>query len=1008
MSLFLFSQVASAETIIYDDFSTGPLNETKWEIECFEEEAGCHSEVWVDEENETFHIAEPEPHGLALSKGTTVYLTEYSFSVGNELDWDFYYRENIGNQVVCFTFGGEQTLSCVGYWNGEQYDGNIAGDYHYKIKILDENTLFVNFTKPDNTTVTRTVNIENILNGFKFGANAGHDGVIHVDYDNFVITAPPLSYEYQVDEYTLGLWHLDEGEGTIAYDETGIFHGTINGATWTDNTAPIGGSDYSLSFDGNDCVTITTGTNGVNGEPFEEFTLEAWVYPTSHQGIQTFLSDVSVDGLIELKSTHVGSGKFRIERYADSYQIAEDPNIHDLFNWYHVAGTWNGLILKLYVNGEPVDSVDSVGEYESSGGVSIGCYPGGNNPYVGIVDEVRISNTAREDFNNTNMYLIPIGNKEINENETLIIDLNATNPNNSTLTYYTNAAEVLPSPFEFDSEEGFFVWIPTFNDAGIYEVMFSVTDGEHWDSETINITVINVNRAPILDPIGDREINENETLIIDTNATDPDNDTLIYFVMPWIYSTYIFDNDTGIFEWTPTFDDAGEYEILFGVTDGYIGDSELIDVTVHNVNRLPILDQIGNKEVDENNILSILVNASDPDNDDLLYYTNAAEILPSTFYFNTYTGEFNWIPTYYDAGEYEVTFNVTDGEYWASETITITVNNVPFTDFVIYPDEIIFSNDNPMKYEIVTMTAFFHNLLEIDPDEVLVRFYSGEPSNETFIGEDLIEIRGRSSFFAQIEWSPQMQGDYDIHIWIDPLDEIPEAYEDNNIASKEIHVHTKPDIRIRDSDMAFSDNYPDHGEEIMIMAMLRNVESIPIGQFTVRVYDDHWQNIIGQTEMSLDPFETDIVIMYWNTTFGHHDIHVYADSRFIIDELNETNNHAIKNIYVNRVPTLSAIEDRQIFETQTLVIDADAFDPDFDPLLYYTDADQVLPSSFDFDSETGIFEWTPTYSDAGSYFVTFNVTDSYAWDEETIEITVNNAHHGGKFLYEMMDQGGGI
>ena len=93
-------------------------------------------------------------------------------------------------------------------------------------------------------------------------------------------------------------------------------------------------------------------------------------------------------------------------------------------------------------------------------------------------------------FINEPPVLAPIGNREVNESETLIIDVDATDPENYTLTYYTNAGDVLPSAFAFNATTGIFEWTPTKWDPGIYEVTFNVTDGELWDEETITITVV--------------------------------------------------------------------------------------------------------------------------------------------------------------------------------------------------------------------------------------------------------------------------------------------------------------------------------------------------------------------------------------------------------------------------------------------------------------------------------------------------------------------------------------
>ena len=223
------------------------------------------------------------------------------------------------------------------------------------------------------------------------------------------------------------------------------------------------------------------------------------------------------------------------------------------------------------------------------------------------------------------------------------------------------------------------------------------------------------------------------------------------------------------------------------------------------------------------------------------------------------------------------------------------------TDLAIFPEDILFSDDYFLRNTTITITAFFHNLLEEDPDQVLVRFYSGEPSNETQIGEQLIIIDGgKSTFFAQTEWTPELDGNYDIHVWIDPENEIIEANESNNIAFKTLHVKTKPDLRIRNSDIGFSNNHPIHGQNIQLMAMVRNMENEPSGPFTVRFYDGNWTNLIGETQLNLTGLDTQVAIINWTATYGTHDIFAFADSTFVVSEWDETNNEGHKLINVTR------------------------------------------------------------------------------------------------------------
>ncbi len=107
-----------------------------------------------------------------------------------------------------------------------------------------------------------------------------------------------------------------------------------------------------------------------------------------------------------------------------------------------------------------------------------------------------------------------------------------------------------------------------------------------------------------------------------------------------------------------------------------------VPVTVNNgtvnVDRPPVLANIGNKTVNEGTTLTFTVSANDPDGDPLTY---SASGMPSGATFNPATKTFTWMPSYRQAGSYHnVHFVVSANSANDTEDITITVNNVYQTD----------------------------------------------------------------------------------------------------------------------------------------------------------------------------------------------------------------------------------------------------------------------------------------------------------------------------------------
>jgi hypothetical protein len=90
-------------------------------------------------------------------------------------------------------------------------------------------------------------------------------------------------------------------------------------------------------------------------------------------------------------------------------------------------------------------------------------------------------------------------------------------------------------------------------------------------------------------------------------------------------------------------------------------------------NMPPVLNAIGNKIVFENQTLTFIISATDPENNTLTY---SASGLPSGAIFTPATRTFTWKPSFAQSGNYTVRFNVTDGTTIDFEIINIEVKNV--------------------------------------------------------------------------------------------------------------------------------------------------------------------------------------------------------------------------------------------------------------------------------------------------------------------------------------------
>jgi hypothetical protein len=174
-------------------------------------------------------------------------------------------------------------------------------------------------------------------------------------------------------------------------------------------------------------------------------------------------------------------------------------------------------------------------------------------------------------------------------------------------------------------------------------------------------------------------VNEGDLLEFSVTASDPDGNALTYAASN-LPSGANFDPFTQLFSWTPENWQVGNYsDVTFSVSDDGnppMVDSEIIILTVGDVNRPPTLDPIGHKTVHRNELLEFALTASDPDGGPLTY---SATNLPEGATFDPVAQLFSWTPGYGQEGSHSVTFTVTDGgtpQESDSEDVTITVGDL--------------------------------------------------------------------------------------------------------------------------------------------------------------------------------------------------------------------------------------------------------------------------------------------------------------------------------------------
>jgi hypothetical protein len=101
------------------------------------------------------------------------------------------------------------------------------------------------------------------------------------------------------------------------------------------------------------------------------------------------------------------------------------------------------------------------------------------------------------------------------------------------------------------------------------------------DGLQTKLTRSGVNRAPVLIPIEDQGVSEGFPVSFSLTGLDPDNDPLIYSA-DGLPAGASFNADTRRFSWTPTGAQLGTWPVTFTVSDGLVTTSQVVMINVYN------------------------------------------------------------------------------------------------------------------------------------------------------------------------------------------------------------------------------------------------------------------------------------------------------------------------------------------------------------------------------------------------------------------------------------------
>jgi len=241
---------------------------------------------------------------------------------------------------------------------------------------------------------------------------------------------------------------------------------------------------------------------------------------------------------------------------------------------------------------------------------------------------------------------------------------------------------------------------PDDNFYGIESFVITVSDGELTDVQIVVVSVLSVNDAPISSDFS-IDMNEDETTSIVLQASDVDGDPLVYSIVNNPNGS-IISIEGSIVTYLPNLNFAGQDSFTFIATDGSLNSEEsVVTLNINNVNDYPQIDSISDTSINEDDVFSIAIVATDIDGDELTY---------------DFESEENAVLYYED----NILNIIPNENYYGQLTINVIVSDNILNTFVEFILDVLPINDPPQSDDISvvlnedTSNTFSFNASDVD------------------------------------------------------------------------------------------------------------------------------------------------------------------------------------------------------------------------------------------------------------------------------------------------------
>ena len=264
------------------------------------------------------------------------------------------------------------------------------------------------------------------------------------------------------------------------------------------------------------------------------------------------------------------------------------------------------------------------------------------------------------------------------------------------------------------------------------------------------ISIATVSANPILDLIGNKQVNEGTLLEFNITCSPPDSGSTSFSTDAGFGSLTKYNETLATFSWTPGYDKAGNYNVEFNVSDANSSDSRPITITVINTNRAPVwTGNIPTQTVNEDSALFLVGNvntlATDPDANTLTFSISIEDRNKVDCTIDSDGTDLKIQPAADFYGTATCTIRARDNgqpQLYAENNLTVIVNPVEDAPAIT----------STAKTSAYINTAYSYNVQAGDVDGDTLSY-------SLLTAPDKMTIDSSS---GQISWTPNATGDYNV------------------------------------------------------------------------------------------------------------------------------------------------------------------------------------------------------------------------------------------------------